>query len=105
MPAVRRFTPKLLFSIAWVAVAATTLLGAACLREALARPVRFPGFLTYASGAVAAISRPGWASWSEDARVHVRDVVTAVDGRDVRGGRALAAALAEACPGPPCRVR
>ncbi len=69
------------------------VLGGAALWLALSVEHRSLGFLAYRSGAVTNFRRADWPARA--AGITVRDVITALDGKPVADGRALARALRE----------
>jgi len=74
-----------------LAVAALMALGVVVASQALSWDTPFGGFFVYRSGAVTSLWRADWAG--RRAGLHVRDVITAVDGEPVADGPALTAAL------------
>jgi signal transduction histidine kinase len=82
---------RLQIGVLAVAVFGLIALGAIVAERALAYDTPFGGFFVYRSGAVTSLWRAHWAG--RQAGLRVRDVITAVDGEQVRGGPALAAAL------------
>jgi signal transduction histidine kinase len=82
---------------------ATLALSVACLLEAFGEAGQtFPGFFTYSNGSVAPLMRRHFSGVR--AGVQVRDEVVALDGRPVKGGHALRAALRGRTPGTPVAV-
>ncbi len=74
-----------------VAVVALIALGCAAASAAIGYDAPFGGFFVYRSGAVTSLWRADWPG--RRAGLRVRDVIVAIDGEPVAGGRELRAAL------------